>query len=139
MCLCTCRWTSDDNKFVCVCVFVVVVLLFVCFKARLPSCLCIITCLSVCPFCPRGLTFTWWGRYGSCLRHEPTELAHSFCSVLVSISVFMAFSTVFHSINSPDNSVFTLYSSGPIPALLVLSTICLFMKVSFSPGIIPSG
>ena len=73
---------------------------------------------------PRGLTFTWWGRYGSCLRREPTELAHSFCSVLESVSVLMDLSTVFHSINSPDNSVFTLYSSGPISALLVLSTIC---------------
>ena len=40
-----------------------------------------------------------------CLRHKPTELAHSFFySVLVSVSVFMALSTIFHSINSPDNS-----------------------------------
>ena len=39
-----------------------------------------------------------------CLRHKPTELANSFYSVLVSVSVFMALSTVFHSINSPDNS-----------------------------------
>ena len=37
-----------------------------------------------------------------------TELAHSFLySVLVSISVFMALSTVFHSINSPDYSPFS--------------------------------
>ena len=27
---------------------------------------------------PRGLTFTWWGCYGLCLWHKPTELAHSF-------------------------------------------------------------
>ena len=44
---------------------------------------------------PRGLTFTWWG----CAVYafdKPTELAHSFsfCS-WVSISVFMAFLTVF--------------------------------------------
>ncbi|WP_419607929.1 hypothetical protein, partial [Thiolapillus sp.] len=39
-----------------------------------------------------------------CLRHKPTELANSFYSVLISVSVFMALSTVFHSINSPDNS-----------------------------------
>ena len=38
------------------------------------------------------------------VRHKPSELAHSFHSVLVSVSVFMALSTVFHSINSPDNS-----------------------------------
>ena len=37
-------------------------------------------------------------------RHKPTELAHSLYSVLVSVSVFVALSTVFHSINSPDNS-----------------------------------
>ena len=46
-----------------------------------------------------------------------------FHSVLVSISVFMALSTVFHSINSPDNSpFFSLRYSGLISALLVLST-----------------
>ena len=48
--------------------------------------------------CPRGLTFSWWGCYGLCLRHKPT------CSVLVSVSVFKALSTVFYSINSPNNS-----------------------------------
>ena len=32
------------------------------------------------------------------------SLSTPFYSVLVSISVFMALSTVFHSINSPDNS-----------------------------------
>ena len=32
------------------------------------------------------------------------SLPTSFYSVLVSVSVFMALSTVFHSINSPDNS-----------------------------------
>ena len=41
---------------------------------------------------------------GLCPGQKPTELAHSFYSVLVSVSVFMAFSIVFHSINSPDNS-----------------------------------
>ena len=61
-------------------------------------------------------------------------------SVLMSISVFMALSTVFHSINSPDNSplfrsVLPVFRS----ALLVLSTIYLFMKVYFSPAIMPSG
>ena len=33
-----------------------------------------------------------------------TELAYSFSSVHVSVSVFMALSTVFNTINSPDNS-----------------------------------
>ena len=59
-------------------------------------------------------------------------------SVLVSVSVFMILSTVFHSINSPDNSPFSHFS-GLISTLLVLSTVYLFLKVSFSPDIIPSG
>ena len=62
-------------------------------------------------------------------------------SVLVSVSVFMVLSTVFHSINSPDNSPFS--HSVPLvlflSALLVLSTVCLFMKVSLSPDLIPRG
>ena len=62
------------------------------------------------------------------------SLPGPFHSVLMSISVFIALSTVFHSINSPDNSLF----SRSVPALLFLSTICVFMKVSSSPDIIPS-
>ena len=62
------------------------------------------------------------------LRHKPTELAHPFYSVLVSVSVFMALSTVFHSINS-DNSLLSLSLSlcfsGLISALLVLSPLSL--------------
>ena len=57
--------------------------------------------------CPCGLTFTWWAYYSLCLRHKPTELQHSFYSVPVSVSVLMALSTVFHSINSPDNCLFS--------------------------------
>ena len=42
-------------------------------------------------FGPHGLTFTWWGCCGLSFWHKPTELAHSFYSVLVvSISVLMA-------------------------------------------------
>ena len=59
-------------------------------------------------------------------------------SVLMSMSVFMALSTVFHSINSPDNSPLS-HSVLPvfIRPYLVLSTLYLFLKVSFSPDIIP--
>ena len=39
--------------------------------------------------------------------HKPTELDTPFYSVSVSVSVFMALSTVFHSINSPNNSPFS--------------------------------
>ena len=68
------------------------------------------------------------------------SLPTPFYSVLVSISVFMVLSTVFYSINSPDNSPFSL-SVLPVLSLtlLVLSTIGLFMRVSFIPDIIPSG
>ena len=65
------------------------------------------------------------------------NLPTPFYSVLVSISLFMALSTVFHSINSPRQlSTFSLCFSGLVSALLVLSTICLFMKVSLYPDII---
>ena len=74
------------------------------------------------------------------MRHKPTDLAHSFYSVRVSVSIFMALSTVFYSINSLDNSTFSdsVLSVLALP-LLVLSTIYLFMKVSLSPDIISSG
>ena len=68
------------------------------------------------------------------------SLSTPFYSVLVSISVFKAVSTVFQSLNCPDNSPFSdSVLLGLISALLVLSTLYLFMKVSFSPDIIPSG
>ena len=59
-------------------------------------------------------------------------------SVLVTISDFMALSTVFYSINSLDNSP---HSHTVLPVLLYLSTIklYLFIKVSFSPDIILCG
>ena len=59
-----------------------------------------------------------------------------FCSVLVSITVFMALSNVFHSINSTNNS---LLSHSVLPvffALLVFSSVYLSMKVFFNPDII---
>ena len=74
---------------------------------------------------PRGITFSWWVCYGLCLRHKPSELAHSFHTVLVSVSVFMALSTVFHSMDSPDNSSLSHCSSDLISASLALSTISL--------------
>ena len=67
------------------------------------------------------------------------SLSTPFYSVLVSIFAFMALSTVFHSINSPDNSPFSHSVLVVSSALLVLSAMYLFMKVSFSPDIIPSG
>ena len=68
------------------------------------------------------------------------SLPTPFYYVLMSISVFMALATAFRSINAAANSqVFSLSPCGLISALLVLSTIFLFMEISFSPDIIPSG
>ena len=47
------------------------------------------------------------------------SLPISVYSVLVSISVFMALSTVFHSTNSPDNSPFSL-SVLPVLSLCLI-------------------
>ena len=62
------------------------------------------------------------------------SLPTPFYSVPVSVSVFMALSTVFHSINSPDNSPL---SRSLLPLLffasVVLSTTYLFMKTPLSP------
>ena len=68
------------------------------------------------------------------------SLPTPFSCVFVSIAVSMALSTVFHPINFPDKmSAFSLCSSGLISALLALSTVYLFMKVSYSPDIILCG
>ena len=65
------------------------------------------------------------------------SLPTSFYFVLVSVSVFYdLFNCVsFHKF-SRQLSAFSLCSSGLISALLILSTIYLFVKVSFSPDII---
>ena len=66
-----------------------------------------------------------------------SSFATPFYSVLVSISVLMALSTVLHSIHSLDNF---LPSHSVLPVLFPLySTIYFFMKVSFSPDIILCG
>ena len=88
----------------------------------------------------RRLTFTWWGCYGLCLWHEPTELAHSFlfCSC-VCVCLYGPFNCISFCKFSQQLSAFSLCSSSLISALLVLSTTYLFMKVSFSPKIILCG
>ena len=56
-----------------------------------------------------------------------SSLLTPFYSVLVSVSVFMAFSTLFHSINSPDNS---LVSHPVLPALFLLySSVQLYISL----------
>ena len=75
---------------------------------------------------PSGVTFTWWGCYSLCLRHKPTELAHSFCSGLVSVSVFMALSTVFHSMNSPDLSCTQIVCE--VPGIIIIIIIIIIIN-----------
>ena len=74
------------------------------------------------------------------LCHTAHSIYHATHSGLVSVSVFVILSIVFHSINSPDNpslshSVLSVFFS----ALSILSTIYLFIKVSISPDIILCG
>ena len=84
------------------------------------------------------VTFTWWVCFGLCLWHKPVELAQSFlfCSC-VCFCLYDPFNCIsFHKF-SWQLSAFC--SSGLISALLVLSTIYLFIKVSFGPDIILCG
>ena len=65
--------------------------------------------------------------------NEPS-LPTPFYSVLLSVAIFMALSTVsFHKFFR-QLSAFSLFSFGLISAILVLSTMHLFMKVSLSPN-----
>ena len=57
------------------------------------------------------------------MSDKPTELAHSFFSVLVFVSVFMALSTVFLSINSPENS--------PLSHSVLLALFCLIDPLDY--------
>ena len=80
------------------------------------------------------------GGNGLSPRYNPTELAHSFLFCSCVCFCLMALSTVFHSINAPENfPALSLCSAGLISALLVISTIYLFTKVSLSPDIILCG
>ena len=63
-----------------------------------------VTQACVCHVSPHGLTFTWWGMLWFMSDIKQPSLPTRIYSELVSISAFMALSTVFHSKNSPDNS-----------------------------------
>ena len=71
--------------------------------------------------------------------HKPTKLACSlFCSC-VCFWLYGPFSCSSFCTFSQQLIIFSLCSSGLMSAFLVLSTRYLFMKVSFSPDIIPTG
>ena len=92
------------------------------------------------PHHPCMLTFTCWGCCSLCFWPKPTQLAHSF---LFCSCVYFCLCGPFNCISfhkfSPQLSTFSLSSFGLISALLVLSTVYLFKKVSFSPDIILCG
>ena len=67
------------------------------------------------------------------------NLSTRFYSVLVSVSAFMSLLTVFHSINSPNNSPLS-YSVFLVLFLPYWSfQLYIFLKVSLSPDIILCG
>ena len=95
-------------------------------------CMCVCVCLCVCLRVPPGSP----SRGGDvtvyvCDTNQPSSPT-PFYSVLVSISVFMALSNVFHSINSPDNSPFSH------PVLPVLSLPYRFFQLYVSLWKFPS-
>ena len=84
----------------------------------------------MCAFLINMLTYVSAGspsRGGDVFDINQPRYSTPFYSVLECDSVFMALSTLFHSINSPDNSPLSHCSSRLISTLLVLSAICLFM------------
>ena len=109
-------------------------------------------CLSSCPVltyvalsfatltCPYAGSSSRGGDVTVYVWHKPTELAHSFlfCSC-VYFSRYGSFSCISFDIFSKQLSAFQLCSSGLISVSLALSTMYLFMKVSFSPDITHSG
>ena len=108
-------------------------------------------CLFVCSFVrlfsfrsvPTG-SHSHGGDVAVSVSHKPTELTHTFffssSFVLVFVSVYMALSTVFHSISSPDNSPF---SNSVLPVLFLpywsFFNYISFMEVSLSPDMILCG
>ena len=85
---------------------------------------------------PRGLTFSWWGCYGLCQTACPFK--KKFCS-RVCFCLCSPFNCNSFYKFSRQLSAFSLSSSGLISALLLLSTIDLFSKVSLSPDLILCG
>ena len=73
-------------------------------------------------FCGR-LTLTWWGCYGLCLWHKPTELVRSilFCSC-VYVCLYGPFNSISFHTFSRHLCICSLCSSGLISTILVLST-----------------
>ena len=92
----------------------------------------------LCTCCPSRPMFMRRGCCGLCFWRKPTELARFFF-LFFSFCLCGLFNCIsFHKF-SQQLFTFSLCSSSLISALLVLSTIYLFMKVSSSPDIILCG
>ena len=87
-----------------------------------------------------GSSFVHWRRCcGWCLWLKPTKFAHSsLLSSCVCFCLYGPFNCISFLKLSRQLSAFSLCSFGLISAILVLSTVHLFMKVFFSPDIILS-
>ena len=83
---------------------------------------------------------TWWWCYGLCLWHKPAELTHSFLICFrVCLYIYSPFNFISMHKFSRQLSAFSLCSSGLTSAILILSTIDLFVKVSLSLDTIHCG
>ena len=81
----------------------------------------------------RELTFTWWGCWCLCPLHKPAESDHPFSfSFCVCFYRYGPFNCILVHKLSRRLFTFSLCSSGLMSATLALSTIYLFIKVSFS-------
>ena len=133
---------SGFFKFVC---FVVVVVVFLqlcfCFESHLfllQSNCCCCRCFF---FCPRRVTFTWWGCSGLCFF----ILTNRTCPFLfILFSCLFLFYGPFNCISlhkfSRQLSAFSLCSSSILSALLIFQLYNLSrVKVSFSPDVILCG
>ena len=98
-------------------------------------------CLGKCPFFSvPGTHFEVMGilRFMSGINQQSLPIPFLFCYCIY-FCLYVPFNCISFQKFSRPLSAFLLCSSGLISALLALSTIYLFMKVSFSPDIIPSG
>ena len=108
------------------------------------SCCCsLFVCLFVCLVCtlksPRAHHHVL-GMLPFMSDINQPSLPTPFYSALVPISLLMALSTVFHSMILPATLRFLTLCFRSYPCLIgPFNYIYLFMKVSFSPDIIPSG
>ena len=90
------------SRHLCLCLRVWLFFFWECLQVGERECMCVHTVYWCVCMGPHGLTFTWQGCWVYIFDINQLSLPTPFYSVLVSISVFMAVSTVFHSMNAPE-------------------------------------